>query len=252
MPDELNGCEAIKDKVTKRYEGVPIPSPVLTVKVESKFASYTVKVPKNELFRVKSIFQENEYSILGSISSRDRITCVDIGANIGLYSIYAMMHMPNSTIHCFEPSPASYTLLRENVSIIPNIHLYAYGLFKGSHQAMMNIHKMNTGENSIKLNNQNYIDSIPVQLKDAGAEFDRLRLKHIDILKIDTEGCEVEILDSLGYRLSQIDYILVEYHSEKERREIDNILKDFHIFSSKAEILGLGTVKYINARLVKP
>ena len=252
MPGELNACEAINDKLTKRSEDAAIPSPVLMVKVESKLASYTVKVPKNELFRVKAIFQDNEYSILGTISSGDKITCVDIGANIGLYSIYVMMHMPNSTIHCFEPSPASYTLLHENVSIIPSIRLHTYGLFKGNREAMMNIHQMNTGENSIKFNNHNYINSVPVQLRDAGTEFDRLRLEHIDILKIDTEGCEVEILESLGYRLSQIDYILIEYHSEKERREIDNILKGFHIFSSKAGILGLGTVKYVNARLVKP
>jgi FkbM family methyltransferase len=51
---------------------------------------------------------------------------------------------------------------------------------------------------------------------DAGRQYDALGLPHLDVLKIDTEGCELEILESMGKCLDMVDYVLLEYHSEGE------------------------------------
>lgn len=69
-------------------------------------------------------------------------------------------------------------------------------------------------------------------------------------MKIDTEGCEVEILESLGPRLAMIDYVLVEYHNEADRRRIDQLLCDFHVYGSRAVRPRLGTVRYAHERLM--
>lgn len=117
-------------------------------------------------------------------------------------------------------------------------------------KTFLNIHQFNTGENSIKFSNRRYSDAVQVELVDAGQQMDELELDHVNILKIDTEGCEVEILESLGNRLKQVDFMIVEYHYEKDRRRIDEILGEYAIFGSKAAFLGLGTVKYIRSRLM--
>lgn len=227
------------------------PSPIIQVKVECKGISYVVKIPKNEIFRVKEIFQDNEYSIISRRSHSGPMTVVDIGANVGLYAIYAKLIDPNSVIHCFEPSPNSLLLLRTNLGHLPGIYVHPIGLFNRQEEALLNIHRFNTGQNSIKFKDESYSDSVTIQLGDAAKEFDKLGLNHINVMKIDTEGCEVEILESLGHRLSRVDYILFEYHSENDRRQIDNLLREFYLFGSKADFLGKGVVKYINARLIK-
>ena len=226
-------------------------SSIVNVDLEVHGISHKVKVPENELFRVNNIFHDNEYSILKVRRNQGPLKIFDVGANIGLYAVYIKFIDPHSVIHCFEPFEGALKLLKSNVKDLCDIYLHPYGLFNNEQKALMNIHRFNSGENSIKLNNQLYNGSISVRLKDAGSEFDKLCLDYLDILKIDTEGCEVEILESIGERLSRIDYILVEYHSEKDRRHIDRVLSGFYVFASKAASVGKGTVKYINAILME-
>ena len=54
-------------------------------------------------------------------------------------------------------------------------------------------------------------------------------IEQIDVLKIDTEGCEVPILRSLNRYLPEVKVLYVEYHSERDRRMIDEILADTHV-----------------------
>jgi hypothetical protein len=48
----------------------------------------------------------------------------------------------------------------------------------------------------------------------------------VDVLKIDTEGCEVQILESLGDRAKSASIIYIEAHSETDRRAIDRMFAD--------------------------
>lgn len=227
-----------------------LPSINMEVEVGFPGISQTVKVPENELFRAQNIFRDNEYSIPGVRRHQGPRQIFDVGANIGLYAVYMKCVDPQSIIHCFEPFEGALTLLKSNVRNFSQIYLHPFGLFNNEQNALMKIHRFNSGENSIKLNGQHYDESTSVLLKDAGSEFDKLGVDYLDVLKIDTEGCEVEILESLGKRLSRIDYILVEYHSEQERRMIDRILSEFYVFGSNSATVGRGTVKYINPDLL--
>ena len=46
---------------------------------------------------------------------RNETVIVDIGANIGVFSIYAATQAKNATVYAFEPVPANYELLAENI-----------------------------------------------------------------------------------------------------------------------------------------
>ena len=54
-------------------------------------------------------------------------------------------------------------------------------------------------------------------------------IESVDILKIDTEGCEVPILQSLSKYLPEVKVLYVEYHSERDRRLIDGLLAQTHV-----------------------
>ena len=68
-------------------------------------------------------------------------------------------------------------------------------------------------------------------------------------MKIDTEGSEVDILS----RMMSLDFdvIMLEYHSEANRRKIEELLADFFLVGGEIRSLHRGTLKYFHGRLVK-
>ncbi len=230
-----------------------IPSKIVKFNIVKKDAVFPVLIPINEVFRIKEIFHEQIYSIMRLNTQNKPLTIIDVGANIGLFAIYMKCLNPENVIYCFEPSPGTLNLLKKNVGSIKGISIYPYGLFSSEGIAKMYLNNENTGENSIKATPTDVSDikkTINIPLKESNSEFDKLNITELNVLKIDTEGCEVDILENIRHRLDAIDYILLEYHSEKDRRTIDNILKGFHVVSSKATSYNVGQVKYMNSRLI--
>ncbi len=50
-----------------------------------------------------------------------------------------------------------------------------------------------------------------------------------DIIKIDTEGCEIAIMLAIPESFRGAKAVYLEYHSESDRRKIDQILGETHI-----------------------
>ena len=71
-------------------------------------------------------------------------------------------------------------------------------------------------------------ESETINLREAAAVLRELAIKTVDILKLDTEGCEVPILRSLAAWIPTISAIYVEFHSEVDRLEIDRLLSPTH------------------------
>lgn len=92
---------------------------------------------------------------------------------------------------------------------------------------------------------------VPVPIRDAGAMWDELGLDEVDILKVDAEGCEVEILESLGPRLKRVRIVLAEFHSMADRRRIDALLAGHEQFAASFHSIRIGVVKYIRADLIE-
>lgn len=240
--DEEKNLDAVDGSGTPN-----LPSKVVARDVHLYGKTYQVRIPEAEMFRIKNIFSNEEYALWETGAGvPDNPVIVDIGANVGLFALYCFAKYPGSTIYCFEPCPAARSLLEINLEGQSNATVLPYGLYNDTIRTYLNIHRRNSGENSIKFSNQNYTDAIEIQLMDAGQQLDELGLTHVNILKIDTEGCEVEILESLGDRLDQIDYVMVEYHSERDRRKIDQLLEHYLVFGANAQLPGVGTVKYIH------
>ncbi len=218
--------------------------------VERNGLSYTLKVPENERHLIKEIFEEHEYSVLDKRSSNGIRQIVDVGANVGLFAVYSKLMDPDSAVHCFEPSPRSLPILEKNVSGIPGIHVHPVGLSNGDGEASLHYNQVYMAMDSTKYAFDS-VDSAKIKLMDAGGTLDELAVGRIDVLKIDTEGCEIEILESIGKdRLRHMDYVLVEYHSEEDRRQLDLLLSEFHLFNLKSSAIGLGLSKYVNSNLL--
>ncbi len=219
-----------------------LPSQVVNVKVNN----FDILIPKNEIFRLKSIFIDNEYSLPEGFLVDDNSVILDVGGNIGAFSIYAYSWNKNAKIIAFEPNPQVYPLLQANTKNYHNISLYNFGLGKEDCVVELYQNPYNTGASSTS-NKIEGAKVVKVNIKNAIDQISKLGIKQINVLKIDTEGSEVDILTNIKPMLNKVDVIMLEYHSISDKRKIISILKDFEIYASEKTLNSeVGTIKLIN------
>ena len=71
------------------------------------------------IVRIKTFFSIEPETIdwINSFSNKEKIVFWDIGANIGIYSIYASIKHPRCDVVSFEPSTSNLRVLSRNISI---------------------------------------------------------------------------------------------------------------------------------------
>lgn len=159
-------------------------------------------------------------------------TVVDVGANVGAASLHFAHQYPAASLHSFEPCPDTYRLLSRNLAHLPNAHTYNVGLFDRECRVPLYLSKQDAVTNSIGGSYLNSDSSVEVDLRSAREFLRNVGLGQIDILKIDTEGCELPILISLADFLEQVRVIYLEYHDEADRLAIDALLRKSHILTA--------------------
>ncbi len=164
---------------------------------------------------------------------------LDIGANVGSFAAWASMRWPSSFIHCYEPIPDNFAFLQENLELIADrvsLNNVAIGL---PHDEMY-LGKNNCGECSFYPGPEQTDETIQVVVKSPEI------LPQADLLKLDVEGAEVEILSHLP-RI-EYDAIVLEYHSEENRRLIDKLLSNYILVGGNVICAHRGTLKYLKLR----
>jgi FkbM family methyltransferase len=150
-----------------------------------------------------------------------------------------------SPIYCFEPNPISFELLRRNVAGESGIEIHPVAVGPQNSRMELFFGRHSSLQASLVPNEENGESRCLVDVRVLGEVLDERQVPGISLLKIDTEGMEIPILQSLGERLAKIEAVCLEYHSEHDRREIDRRLEDrFVLFASRASLPDRGTVCY--------
>lgn len=141
--------------------------------------------------------------------SKSATSIVEIGGNIGVYTIFGASANPQASYRVYEPVPYNYGLLKSNLEInninhvcvfesavISNPGLSEITLFIPSAESHYNAPTGSfiAGAESIDRESSKNIIVKAVQSKDI--------LNDCDLLKLDTEGAEFEILSGLSEALS--------------------------------------------------
>jgi Trk K+ transport system NAD-binding subunit len=83
--------------------------------------------------------------------------------------------------------------------------------------------------------------------REAREALKELGLESIDVLRVATGGDEVEVLANLQPQLKDIKVIYVEFCSEQDRKQIDQILDPSHLLWQGEIIAGQrGALCYVN------
>jgi FkbM family methyltransferase len=140
---------------------------------------------------------------------------LDIGANIGAFTVWAANRWPGAKLEAYEPHPEHVRLLLENTDGIPNVDAFMVAINGAAKagQAMLFDGKNNPGERSLHQLGEQVMTGMVVNTMPAAD------LPPCDILKIDTEGCEVEILETYPY-LSGVKALMLEWHRDEDFQKL--------------------------------
>jgi hypothetical protein len=87
---------------------------VININFKGKKFHLTLRNYSSDLFILKEIFLNECYALPQNVKP-DGGTILDIGANIGLASLYLHATFPDALIYAFEPFEENYQLLEKNV-----------------------------------------------------------------------------------------------------------------------------------------
>ncbi len=160
---------------------------------------------------VEEIFTENAYALeTGSVR---RI--IDLGANIGLASLFLAKRYPDAQICCVEPIPDNLSVLRRNIEE-NKLSIRAIAAAVGARDGQTQFELSSDPRQHAASNSKVVVDrtgrkvdvdviSIPSLLRLMGWD-------EFDLLKIDIEGAEVEVFAGRPEWLRKVRYIIGEGH----------------------------------------
>ena len=176
---------------------------------------------------LNEIFKKRVYDIdLGKTTP----VIFDVGAHIGLATIFFSQKYPLARITAFEPNPNIFPLLEENTYFnnIHNVTLHNIALGKTASKRTLFIDSSNGGGFSTASFSKDAWDG---SQKSIGIEvitepLSKYITTTLDLLKMDVEGTEQEILEELNEsgKIKDIRNIIIEFHPT-EKQDIE-IIKD--------------------------
>lgn len=169
----------------------------------------------------------------------------DVGANCGATAVYFARHYPDAEVHAFEPASEPRAILERNAAEYQNLQVHAIGLHSVDQVVPLYKGDGDTGFGSVFRGAKNLEESEPVQLRSGGAWVAEHDIDRIDVLKVDVEGCEVEVLESLGDLLPAVKVLYVEYDSRQARRDIARLLDATHELYTGMLLLDQGECIYV-------
>jgi FkbM family methyltransferase len=135
---------------------------------------------------------------------------IDVGANIGLFTMAVARHCPAAEIHCFEPSPHPRRCLAQTIvrnGLASRIELNEMALYSHMGELEFRVHDdlrhaAGDGLRDTGRAGPTHAIRVPVTTLDAYCkekQFDRL-----DLIKIDTEGAELHVLQGASNVLTTL------------------------------------------------
>ena len=177
-------------------------------------ARFMIRPKTRDLPIIYDIYVRKPYHpLIGAI--KDGSTIIDIGANIGVFSVMAGRRAKNVRVFGYEPFAQNFELLTRNIALNnlgATVTPVRCGVGGSGGMRKLSLSPDNTGGHSIASAAKGKTVEIElVTLKDV---FDRHSVERCDFLKVDCEGAEYEILYAAPADiLARVRTISMEYHT---------------------------------------
>lgn len=186
-----------------------------------------------DLNTARCVIEHDEYGIT-SLQRAPEIV-IDVGAGIGDFTLLCLNRFPRCKVYAFEPCKESFHVLQKNLATCGSasrVHSFRCGLSGYTDELLtMKRRPVDNGGNYIQeLCNYEGFEAPPdltenvqtMSVKTFGdlttlAPFDYTFQSQRTLLKIDTEGCEYQILHALGESLKNLYYLALEWHNHERK-----------------------------------
>lgn len=167
---------------------------------------------------IKSIFIDNVYP-----KPKCNNIVIDVGAHIGLYSIYSSSYAER--VIAIEPETTNFNHLIINIQSYKNI--YPLKMALGDENRKMRLFLHDSWGHSLLFPSSQFEEVLVRKLDDV---IEKLDLRKVDLIKINAEGYELKILKGAEKTIRKFKPILAIgiHHYEKEAQEIFSYLNEVH------------------------
>lgn len=167
--------------------------------------SFWVRKNTSDIFCLHEVWSQRNY-----LDPLPGNTVVDLGANIGGYTVYAARRAKH--IFAFEPLASNYGQLLKNTQSLKNVTTFPCAVAGSEGTRIITFNPTYPGQASI-IEGMRGLQEV-IRTITLPQVFDLCRLSSIDLLKMDIEGAEYEILSSTPAEvLRRIGAITMEFHS---------------------------------------
>jgi FkbM family methyltransferase len=194
----------------------------------------------------QTILEGTTYPVLPFVD--DVQVVFDVGANCGATSVHFARHRPGAVVHAFEPASRPLELLRRNAGRYPNIEVHPFGLHTTDRTMPLYFGSGDSIVGSV-VRVDEAGGSEEVELRAAGPWAQEHGIDRIDVLKLDVEGAEVEVLESLAPLLPTVQVLFVEYDSRQARRRVAELVEATHELYVGILFLDQGEAAYMRRDL---
>jgi FkbM family methyltransferase len=186
------------------------------------------------LFNIVDKFVHQKKILLFLKKKRLKVNCfVDVGSHKGTYTDLILKNFRVNKVLMFEPQKNIFKEIVKKYKTIKFIKIFNHAvsnknkfenIYINRHDLTSSLKKINESNHYLKQksklfvsnNNQSLIKNTykikTVRLRDV---LIKNRIQKIQLLKIDTEGHELEVLLGLGKFVKNVHYMLIEFHRDK-------------------------------------
>jgi FkbM family methyltransferase len=180
------------------------------------------------------------------IAFRPGDTVIDLGAHIGVVSIWLAKRYPEIRVLAFEPMPRVFELLTANLRRNRVRNVEAYNLGVSAHGGPLDLvahFGSNTGGGTSFLSELDIPGHVRVNVETTTLDeiFRRHRVERSPLLKIDIEGGEYDVLEAARL-LNRVENIRGEFHENTFIREQGHSMAGLHGYCES--VIGEGHVRY--------
>ena len=140
-------------------------------------------------------------------------TCVEVGANIGEFSLAFKRLFPDGRLYSFEPDPVAFKCLCENLLHQDGCMLFEKAISKDVTDATFYL--ASDGADSSLIPPEKFESELRVNTWSLDYVLEAMKLCKIDLLKIEAEGYEPEILIGGQLMLQMTDLVVIDCGPER-------------------------------------